>query len=337
MELTSTALKRLLLTMKLARALEEQARSLQRTRTLPPGIVTARGSEATAVGAAYALKDADMLAPGQANIGALLMRGVTAQDIMAHWFACDQHPERFAAFGDMRRWLIVPGTSLPVAVGTALGSKLRGEDRVMLALCTVRDTYTGAFYESVTYAYAMQLPTVFVVRSDGYRARMGSAAPQPLPVALPHSSVDGNDLLAITQTVLAATRLARSEKSAVIVVADTSNVATTEDQQWQQHDPIQRFVESMLTAEAFTADDVNHADAEVAHIVAQAVTAARRNAQDHVLTMPKMYAPQAAAVMGPTRVADTAPMSAIGVHSSGTQEPDHNHELPSSEIEVEHV
>ena len=62
----------------------------------------------------------------------------------------------------------IVGSSLPVAVGTAFGSQLQGEDRVTVAFFGEGTTEEGVFAESVNFAALKRLPVVFVCENNLY-------------------------------------------------------------------------------------------------------------------------------------------------------------------------
>jgi len=69
---------------------------------------------------------------------------------------------------------------LPVAVGIALGIKLREKDEKVYAFCGDMSSTTGTFYECSTYAQGHDLPIEFIVEDNG------------LSITTPTSEVWGN-------------------------------------------------------------------------------------------------------------------------------------------------
>ena len=80
--------------MKLNRMLEEQMVRLFRQNKIVGGLYSSLGQEATSVGTAYALEPRDWMAPMIRNIGALLVKGLTARE--------DAMPERRKAAEDLK-------------------------------------------------------------------------------------------------------------------------------------------------------------------------------------------------------------------------------------------
>src|SRR5579875_4061109 len=120
--------------MGLTRAVEDATREMYHQGQIQGTVYTARGLEATTVGAASALQPGDVLAPQHRDLGALLARGVTPREIMAQWLrrvdAPSQGRDGQLHIADMAtRWVLpstgLPGLALPVAAGAALAMKTR--------------------------------------------------------------------------------------------------------------------------------------------------------------------------------------------------------------------
>src|SRR5277367_2027601 len=73
--------------MRLNREVEETMTRLFRQNKIVGGLYSSLGQEAVSVGTAYALEKKDWLAPMIRNIGALLVKGVPARDILTQHMA----------------------------------------------------------------------------------------------------------------------------------------------------------------------------------------------------------------------------------------------------------
>ena len=64
--------------------------------------------------------------------------------------------------------LAVVGAGIPIAVGAALGFKMKGEDRVAVPFMGDAATNTGNFHEGLNMASIWKLPVVVVVENNHY-------------------------------------------------------------------------------------------------------------------------------------------------------------------------
>jgi len=95
----------------------------------------------------------------------------------------------------------IVGGQIPIAVGLALGSRLRGEDRVTAVSFGDGATNIGAFHESMNMAALWSLPLVFVCQNNEYgefTPRMESMTIHKISdradsYAMAGVTVDGND------------------------------------------------------------------------------------------------------------------------------------------------
>jgi TPP-dependent pyruvate/acetoin dehydrogenase alpha subunit len=253
--------------MRLTRAIEDRTRALYFDEQIVGGVYTGTGMEATTVGAAYALRQGDVLVPLHRDLGAHLVRGTTPREVFAQWLGRGDSPtmgrDSGLHFGDMRDRMIVPttniiGASLPVAAGTALAARLRGESRVTLAFIGDGGTATGEFHEALNLAAALTLPLVCVVEHNGYafstpteaHARVATLALRAVAYGIPGDTVDGNDVEAVYDAVYAAVERARAGGGPTLVEARTfrlsghseadpaSYVSRDQLDEWVRRDPL---------------------------------------------------------------------------------------------------
>jgi TPP-dependent pyruvate/acetoin dehydrogenase alpha subunit len=112
----------------------------------------------------------------------------------------------------------VVGGGLPIAVGLALSSHLRGDGRVTVVNFGDGATSIGATHEAVNLAALWQLPIVFVCQNNRYGehtkfadyTRSSSLAERFATYGLDARSVDGNSLPAMSEAAEAAIAQARS-------------------------------------------------------------------------------------------------------------------------------
>lgn len=112
----------------------------------------------------------------------------------------------------------IVGSSLPVGVGTAFGTAMRGEDRVTAVFFGDGATEEGVFSESLTFAALKSLPVLFVCENNFYSVYSPLSvrqAPQRDAVAIAKAHGvhavrgDGNDVEFVRDIVAEAAARAR--------------------------------------------------------------------------------------------------------------------------------
>jgi len=78
----------------LNRQVEERLVNLYRQGKVVGGLYRSLGQEATSVGTAYALEPGDLMAPLIRNLGSVLVRGISARDILTQYMARATSPSR---------------------------------------------------------------------------------------------------------------------------------------------------------------------------------------------------------------------------------------------------
>ncbi|MCI0398121.1 MAG: thiamine pyrophosphate-dependent enzyme [Chloroflexi bacterium] len=269
-ELTPADWLELYVQMRRMRAMEERAEELYRAEKTVGRIYTGRGQEAISVGSAYALGPADALAPLYRDMGAHLVRGVTAREIFSQYLGRAESSNRGK---DSGLHLIAPErgiavsmisnltASLPVAVGLALAFQLRQEPRVAITYFGDGSTSTGSFHEGVNFAATRRLPVVFVCENNQWalstpnhkQFALERLADRALGYGIAGVQVDGNDVLDVYAKTKEAVEQARRGDGPAFIEAVTMRMqghSVTDPAQyvpkemlaeWQARDPIDRF------------------------------------------------------------------------------------------------
>lgn len=135
----------------------------------------------------------------------------------------------------------IPGTTaivgggIPIAVGTALASKMKGEDRVSVTFFGDGGADEGVFHESLNYASLKKLPVIFVCENNFYSVNSHLSARQPQDniakraqaYGMPGVRLDGNDVLSIYKTAKEAIQRSRSNGGPTLIECRTYR--------WKQH------------------------------------------------------------------------------------------------------
>jgi 2-oxoisovalerate dehydrogenase E1 component alpha subunit len=209
------------------RTFDTKAIALQRTGRLGT-FASSIGQEAVSVGAASAMRSADVLVPSFREHGAQLLRGVTPLELLLYWGG-DERGSDFAGPREDFPISVPVGSHAPHAVGLALAFKLRHEPRVAVCIFGDGATSKGDVAEAMNIAGVWRLPVVFVVSNNQWaismpRARQSAAktlAQKAIASGMPGEQVDGNDVIAVRALIGGAIERARRGEGPSLIEALT--------------------------------------------------------------------------------------------------------------------
>jgi 2-oxoisovalerate dehydrogenase E1 component alpha subunit len=202
-------------------------------------VITAAGHEAAQVGAAMAMRlGYDYFVPYYRDMSMCLAAGMTARDLLLHVRGAPEDPnsggrQMFGHFS--RRDLnIVSGSSsvgsqMLHAVGLALAFRNRGEDRVTITGFGEGAISEGDWHEAMSFAAIHKLGVIFFCENNGYAisvpAKMGigtiGVADKAAAYDMPGIRIDGNDVLAVYETVSTARAQVAAGGGPVLIEAMT--------------------------------------------------------------------------------------------------------------------
>ena len=237
------------------------------------------GQEAADVASAYALdRSNDFIVPYARDLGAMLVKGMTTQEVMLNMFGKAADPNSGGRqmpmhWGHKKLGIISMGssvgTTIPRAAGVALASKLRKQDAVTIVYFGEGSASEGDFHEGLAFAGVHQLPVVFFCNNNGWATSVPVSlqnseplvAKKALGYGFPGETVDGCDPLAVHQTVKAAVNRARSGDGPTLVEAitlrmmphsssdDHSRYRSQEELDGERKlDPLPRFRDFLISA-----------------------------------------------------------------------------------------
>jgi TPP-dependent pyruvate/acetoin dehydrogenase alpha subunit len=195
------------------------------------------GEEAIAVGVCAALESRDYIVSTHRGHGHCIARGARLDRMVAELLGRESgycrgrggsmHIADFAT-GNLGANGIVGG-GIPLGVGAALGSWIRGEDRVTVTFFSDGAVNNGVFGESLNLASIWDLPVIFVLENNRYAAASPIEEMSRLPDLYPRGEgygivswgVDGNDVLAVYERTAEAVALCRNGKGPVLMEAKT--------------------------------------------------------------------------------------------------------------------
>ena len=171
------------------------------------------GEEAVAVGAMHALGADDAIVATYREHGHALVRGVSANAIMAEMYGkregcCRGRGGSMHLFDAATRLYggnAIVGGGLPLAVGLALADKMQNRRRITAVFFGEGAVAEGVFHESMNLAALWRLPVVFFCENNLYA--MGTALSRSesqtdlcvkaAAFNVPTSKVDGMDVVAV--------------------------------------------------------------------------------------------------------------------------------------------
>ena len=280
-------------TMRRQRAIEDFASELYHKKQTVGRIYTGTGQEAISVGATYALGPDDAVAPIYRDMGAHLVRGITAREIICQYQAkvtdsSNHGKDSGLHLSDIKRGITVSmvsnlAPSIPVAMGCALAFKIRSEKRVAMTFFGDGSTSTGSFHEGVNMAAAQKLPIVFVCSNNQWslstpnskQFALEKLADRALGYGIPGIRVDGNDVAAVYEVAKEAVDRARRGEGPTFIEALTMRMrghSVTDTapympqsmlDEWAKKDPLDRHTAYLKDKGILTDEMIAELDGEI--------------------------------------------------------------------------
>lgn len=193
----------------------------------------------------------------------------------------------------------IVGSSMPVAVGTAFGSWMKGETRVTVVFFGEATTEEGVFAECLNFASLKRLPIVFVCENNLYSVYSPmsvrqSPARDRVALAKAHgmfgATADGNDVVAVYDLAQDAVRRTRAGEGPSFIELATYRwrehcgpnydneigYRTPEEfETWRARCPLERYQAALERERAVTPDDIATVTATIRQEIDAAYAAAK--------------------------------------------------------------
>lgn len=233
------------------------------------------GQEAIAAGVCAALKEEDYIFGNHRSHGHYLAKGGAMPELVAEIYGKTTGCSKgrggsmhltAPSQGMLGSVPIVAGT-ISLAVGAALGSKIKKEKRVTASFFGDGAVGEGVLYESLNFAALQRLPIIFICENNFYSTHLPINECRPKnniykigsPFCVASYRVDGNDVLKVYEAAKEVTTLCRKGIGPAFIefityrlrghVGPDDNIQGThtdiraeeEIERWKKKDPIKRF------------------------------------------------------------------------------------------------
>jgi TPP-dependent pyruvate/acetoin dehydrogenase alpha subunit len=219
------------------RLFEERVRELFAGGRIPGFLHTSVGQEATAVGAAAALRADDYVLSTHRGHGHLVARGGSLRALMAelygkangvcHGKGGTMHIADVSVGYLGANGVLAAGCVLAPGVGLSITRRKSGQ--VVLTFFGDGAANRGPFHEGVNLAALWRLPVIFFCENNRWASTTahalssagGSIAARAVGYGIPGESIDGNDALAVHAAVSRAAERARRGEGPSLIEAHT--------------------------------------------------------------------------------------------------------------------
>ncbi|PWA05534.1 pyruvate dehydrogenase (acetyl-transferring) E1 component subunit alpha [Pueribacillus theae] len=268
--------------MLLSRVYDERSLKLQRQGRIGTTGSFA-GQEAAQVGSALALDKSDWVFPSYREQAVFLVRGIPISDMYLSLMGHIKGGSRPEGVNVLPLQIIIAAQTLH-ATGSAFASKYRKEKTVSVAYFGDGATSQGDFHEALNFAGVNKLPVIFFVQNNQWaisvpfskQTASNSIAQKALAYGISGVQVDGNDVLAVYQTMKEAIEKAKSGYPVLIeAVTFRQGPHTTADdptkyrdqeevEVWLKKDPTQRM-KAFLTDQGLWNDELEEKELAIAN------------------------------------------------------------------------
>ncbi len=248
------------------------------------------GQEAVAVGVCANLTRDDYVLSNHRSHGHYLAKGGNLKAMIAEIYGkatgCCQGKGGSMHLVDLSAGFLgatpIVGSTIPIAVGVALGTAMRGEQRVAVIFQGDAATEAGVFHESLNFAVLKKLPVVFVCENNLYSVYSPLSVRQPegreifrlaAGYGVDSFQGDGNNVVEVYKLAGQAINQVREGKGPVFLEFATyrwrehcgpnydNNLGyrtESEFQEWRQRCPVERLQKQLLKEGILSQQDIDH-------------------------------------------------------------------------------
>jgi len=195
----------------------------------------------------------------------------------------------------------IVASALPVAVGAALGSKMQGNDRVVVSFFGDGASNQGACHEAMNLASIWNLPVIFICENNQYAVTthftdtvaVENISDRAQAYNMPGVLVDGQDIMAMYEVTKEAVSRGRAGLGPTLIEARTYRYqehsealnrilrdeyrSDEELEQWKRRDPIDLFKALLIDQNIASVNKINELQESVTEAIADALQFARES------------------------------------------------------------
>ena len=275
-------------------------------RALGGGAHSSAGQEAVATGICANLRDTDHIASTHRGHGHCIAKGVDPIRMMAELFHRQSGTNKGKGgsmhIADMSKGMLgtngVVGASVPLAVGAALTSSVRGTDNVSVAFFGDGGSNQGVVHESMNLASVWKLPVIFACENNGYAqatpaqyaTSVENVADRAAGYNMPGVVVDGMDFFAVYEAAGQAVERARSGQGPSLLEFKTyrfyghtmrdnphSYRSEEEENHWRSRDPLILFRARVLEGGVLKGEELDQIDQKAEKLIRDAIVFAENS------------------------------------------------------------
>jgi acetoin:2,6-dichlorophenolindophenol oxidoreductase subunit alpha len=288
----------LLATMWRIRLFEERVGQLKRADDVHGLVHLSVGQEGVAAGVCTQLRDDDPVYSGHRAHGHAIAKGAPLGAALAELMGRDDGLCRGLGGSmhlvDVEHGFMgatgVVGGNIPIALGSALATRLRGGDSVAVVFFGDGAVQAGHFNETVNLAALWRLPIILVCENNGFAEFTPRSAHTIVervsdvvaPYGLERSTVDGNDAVAVWTAARGYVEAARAGGGPFLLECLTHRLRGHYEgdpgayrealaaAEWQEQDPIQRLQRDGIALGWFAESAVQAIEADAVEALEEA-------------------------------------------------------------------
>jgi TPP-dependent pyruvate/acetoin dehydrogenase alpha subunit len=289
--------------MSLIRKFEQTVEELNKAGLVPGTAHLYVGMEAIAVGSCAAMAHNDFLTSTHRGHGHCIARkldlGRMLAEILGRADGYCRGKGGSMHIADISRGVLgadgIVGGGIPIAVGAALGMRMRGNNSVVFCFFGDGASNQGSFHESINLAAVLQLPVVFICENNLWALSApfaettagGNVSKRAVSYGISGERVDGNDIEAVFKVVSECATRARNGAGPSLVECvsyrwEPHSLFTrgelrphAEIEEWKRKDPIERLRKQLIKRNISTHKMMEQIDAEISAELLKAVDFAK--------------------------------------------------------------
>lgn len=272
------------------------------------------GQEATSAGSGAVLKKTDWITATHRGHGQTIGKGTDVKPMMAELFGRVDGTNKGKG-GSMHIAELengnlgangIVGGGYPIAVGAALTSHLKKDNKVTLCYAGDGSTNEGSFHESLNMAAIWDLPVVFFIENNKYGmsgnihdvTRVENLSIRAKAYGFEGITIEGNDLIEVINTTHDAVEKARNGGGPTLIEAltyrwkghsksDAKKYRTREEEQFwrEEKDPILLAKKRFIEAGVFTEEEADSIKEEANAMIESAVEFAEASPKPGIETL----------------------------------------------------